>query len=137
MLSSDIKEMENFASEKTALGNKYCGFLSSHRSENLLKSVLQKTMLFCIILCSNLCGLSVFLWVLRFFLSFLNQKQKNDASSCIFLVKQNVLKQHAIAHPVLRNTQCGSVSRGQSWLVQITFSKKKLLVFCDIPLKSD
>lgn len=75
MLSLNIKEEEYFASEKTALGNKYCGFLSSHRPENLLESVLQKRMLFSIILCSNLCGLFVFLWVLSFVFSFLNQKQ--------------------------------------------------------------
>lgn len=96
MLSSDIKEEEYIATEKTALGNKYCGFLSSHRLENLLNSVLQKRMLIlCIILCSNLCGLFVFLWVLSFNFSFLNQKQGKMSLHAFFLVKQNAWKQYA------------------------------------------
>lgn len=139
MLSLDIKEEEYLASEKTALGNKYCGFLSSHRQENLLKSVLQKRMLFCIILCSNLCGSFVFLWLLRFF-GFFSEPETRIVERCLFMHfsgKTKCLETICIAHPVLRNFQCGSISHGQSWLVQITFGKKQLLVFCEIPLKPD
>lgn len=117
-----------FASQKTALENK-CSFLFSSHGQQSCWRLLQKRMLF-VILCSSLFALWFSFW---FWFWFAEPETKIVERSLFMLLywKNKIPGMNAHCSSSFKKYSA-QVSQpwAEAWPVQVTFSKKQLLVFC-------